>query len=460
MSILSEIKASGSALLNLVGYFSQLQQASFNGVPFFTRSNSTQVGRRLSEHVYPFRDLPWMEDIGRKGRKYYIVGFLVGDDVIAQRNAMQAALENSGPGVLVHPTYGRLTVSATDQCTFEEDMSHGRVIEMRLVFQESGVKVYPASNVSTGNAVLTSAVNAKQATSDDFVDQVSAAFDAGAEAAGQALTTASQWIDKVTALSIDATSIFHVASIIVGPFGRFFGGSTGSGSGSITGNYIPPSQVEVIVAGLISQSSTNLATINEAADETLLSVSGDIPLDMASSVQSLAASLLSSIANPADAIRIFSDLNNFVPIPITAISAIASDQTIIQTSMADLLRRTAAIALAQASSTYQPTSQQDAESLRSQVVTILDNEILIAGNEGLDETFYALTDLRNAVAQDLTTRGAALPSLQTFMTNLPLPALTLAYQYYQDITRTDQLVYSANAVHPAFMPVSFQALSS
>lgn len=460
MSVLSEIQASATALIDLVDYFNQLQQASFNGIPFFTRSNSTQVGRRLSEHIYPFRDLPWMEDIGRKARKYYIVGFLVGDDVISQRDQMQAALEFNGPGVLIHPTYGRLTVSATDQCTFEEDLSHGRVIEMRLVFQESGVRIYPASDVSTANGVQTSAEDANQAASDDFVDQVSTALQAGAEAAGEALKTGSQWIDQVTAISIDATSIFNVASIIAGPFGRFFGGATGSGSGSITGDYVPPSQAESLVSQLISQSSSSLAAIDAAAASTTVALSGDIPIDIANSIQALAGSLLSSIANPADAIRVFLSLNDFTPDPITAVSAIATDQTTIQLCVADLCRRTAAIALAQASYQYQPTSQQDAENLRQQVVDILDEEILVAGDEGLDETFYALTDLRNSVATDLTTRGAALASLQTFTTNNPMPALTLAYQYYQDITRTDQLIYSADPIHPAFMPISFQALSS
>jgi prophage DNA circulation protein len=261
MSVLDQIFALSNPLATLTNYFTQLQPASFNGVPFVTRSNSTVVGRRVAEHIYPFRDQPWIEDVGRKARRYNIVGFLIGDDVISQRNAMQDALEYPGPGVLVHPTYGRLTVTALDQCTFEEDMTHGRVIEMRLVFEESGLQIFPATVVATGNAVATAAANANAAASDDFVSQVTDAVKSGAQAAGQALTTASVWIGDVQTLGNDAANITHLASGLVGGFGRFFGGSTGSGSGSITGSYVSPSQISSQVANLVNAASADRANI-------------------------------------------------------------------------------------------------------------------------------------------------------------------------------------------------------
>lgn len=185
------------------------------------------------------------------------------------------------------------------------------------------------------------------------------------------------------------------------------------------------------------------------------------PADFASAVQELMNTLLESITDPADAIRIFSQLNSFATTPIVApTSQVGSAQTVVQNGTADLVRRAAAVALAQASSLYQPTSQNDAEGVQTIVCDILDNEILIAGDQGQDETFLALSNLRTAVAQDLTARGAALPTLQTFVNNAPMPALVLAYQYYQDITRADQIIAFANPRHPAFMPTSFAALSS
>lgn len=236
MSILDQIFSLSNPLATLNSYFSQLQPASFNDVSFFTRGNTTTVGRRQAEHIYPFRDQPWMEDMGRKARRYHIIGFLVGDDVIAQRDRMQDALESPGPGQLIHPTYGSLTVSALGECTLEEDMQHGRVIEMRLVFQESGLRIYPSANLSTGQSVLSDATNANAAVSDDFVSQMTDQIKEGAQVAGTALTTASKWIGQLQTFGNDATNIFHLASGMTGAFGRFFGASTGSSSGSITGS--------------------------------------------------------------------------------------------------------------------------------------------------------------------------------------------------------------------------------
>ena len=275
MSVLDQIFSATNALVSLDSYFDQLQQASFNGVPFVTKSNSTTVGRRTAEHIYPFRDQPWIEDLGRKARRYHIVGFLIGDDVISQRDDMQNALEYPGPGILIHPTYGRLTVTALDQCTFEEDMTHGRVIEMNLVFEESGLKIFPGIQVSTGNNVLSFVSNANAAINDDFVSQVTSAIQSGATAVGTAVTTVSQWVGQAEKLGNDATNIFHLAAGLNGSFGRFFGGSTGSGSGSISGGFVSPSQVAFQVKSLISDGAAARSAISSAGS-SVISVVGDL----------------------------------------------------------------------------------------------------------------------------------------------------------------------------------------
>ena len=438
--------------MTLTGYFGELQQASFNGVQFFTRSNSTTVGRRNAEHIYPFRDTPWMEDVGRKARKYHIVGFLIGDDVISQRNAMQAALETPGAGTLVHPTYGRISVSALEECSFEEDMTHGRVIEMRLVFEESGQKIFPSVSVSTVAAVIAACLAAMQAALDDFSTQVAPMLSGSSAVTAQMSGTTGEWTTIATAGAANATSAFNMASAMPGPYGRFFGAATGTGFGSIVGAYIPPSVVSSDFSDLLVTASSDYASMNSAIGD-LYAAGADFTSALAYglAVAGVVSAIISALANPYDAVSFFTQLNNFAP---------SGAQAQAQIVVADILRRAAAVGLAQASSAYQPSSQNDAATLLGSVVGILDNEITIAGDEGLDETFYALTALRIAVAQDLSSRGAVLPSLQTFTTNVTMPALVLAYQYYDDITRTDQLIASADAVHPAFMPLSFTGLST
>jgi prophage DNA circulation protein len=269
MAILDQIFSLSNPLLALNNYFAQLHPAFYNQVPFYTRSNTTTVGRRNAEHIYPFRDTPWMEDIGRGARRYSIIGFMVGDDVIAQRDRMQRELERAGPGVLVHPTYGRLIVNATNQCRFEENMTHGRVIEMHLVFEESGERIYPSSPPSTGTNLIAAATSANQAVSNDFAATVTASIKEGALVAGQALQTASVWIGDVQSLATDATNIYHLGANISGSFGRFFGAKTGSGNGSISGKYTSPTAVASQISNLISTASSDRAAITSAANSAI-----------------------------------------------------------------------------------------------------------------------------------------------------------------------------------------------
>lgn len=181
--------------------------------------------------------------------------------------------------------------------------------------------------------------------------------------------------------------------------------------------------------------------------------------DFADAVQGFINSILSACTDPADAISIFTQMLVF-PGGSTNTSQIGLDQTQLVSTMGDLCRRQVVCALAQSSSYYQPTSYDDAANLRTQICGYIDDEILIAGDQGADDVYLALKQLRAAVVKDLTARGATLAPLTTISLPASLPALTLAYRLYQDITRTDQLTAFGNPPHPAFMPPTFKALAS
>ncbi|MET3135353.1 prophage DNA circulation protein [Oxalobacteraceae bacterium GrIS 1.11] len=181
--------------------------------------------------------------------------------------------------------------------------------------------------------------------------------------------------------------------------------------------------------------------------------------DFAAAAQALAGALRASAVNPADAIRLLSDLANIVPAGPTSSSAIGMAMAAMQGATGDLFRRAAVLALARASADYLPTSSDDAAAVRAAVCAVLDREIGIAGDQGQDATFNALRAVRVAVSRDLAARGADLASITEVATGLPIPAPVLAQRLYRDPARADELVAQADPVHPAFMPVSFKALS-
>jgi hypothetical protein len=175
--------------------------------------------------------------------------------------------------------------------------------------------------------------------------------------------------------------------------------------------------------------------------------------------QQLAAAVLASTNDPADAIRLLLPLTGWVPPNMPGTGPLQSVAQDVQDLAASNLRCAACAALARATVLYQPVSYQDAFGLRQQVCDAIDAEATRCADAGRDASFQALRNLRAAVALDLGIRGASLPSLVEVTTLVSMPSLAEAWTLYQDTTREPQLVASADPPHPLFMPLEFQALA-
>jgi prophage DNA circulation protein len=149
----------------------------------------------------------------------------------------------------------------------------------------------------------------------------------------------------------------------------------------------------------------------------------------------------------------------FTPAAVTPPGPIGDSMLAMQTALGALFRRCALAQLATTLTTYQPSSQDDANSVLGNAVSLIDAEIVVAGDAGDDNSYLALRALRQAVVADLQARGANLAQVSRFNFSAPLPALVLANRIYRDASRADQLVKQVAPVHPAFCPTSFQALS-
>lgn len=238
----------------------QLRPASYRGVRFGVLGGSIRFGRRNAVHEYPYRDTVWVEDMGRAARRIQMTGFLVGDDVIAQRERLIAACESPGDGILVHPTLGRLTVSLMDTETTER-WDHGRVFEINFTFIEAGQRVFPAAQASTSDAVSDAAAAADAAASGDFLTRATSALQHGAVVVNAAVNTADAWARQARVLANDATNIYHAVSSLPGTFGRYFGGRR-NGFGDFTRAVQAQGQS---VQQLIGLGAASRANVNTAA---------------------------------------------------------------------------------------------------------------------------------------------------------------------------------------------------
>jgi prophage DNA circulation protein len=131
------------------GWRGSLMPASFNGARFHCESNGRESGRRIVEHEFPKKELPYAEDMGRHAREFTIRGYcivfpydseftLYQRDYRIPRDALIAQLETEGPGVLQLPTQpSQMVVCPRYRLTEEERFGGYCVIDM--TFQEYGV---------------------------------------------------------------------------------------------------------------------------------------------------------------------------------------------------------------------------------------------------------------------------------------------------------------------------------
>lgn len=430
---------------------STLQPASFRGVPFGVFQSTVKTGRRTAVHEYPFRNEVWVEDLGLGTRSFMFRGFLVGDDVFAQRDKMVTAIETAGPGILVHPSLGSKQVSLVD-FSVTERAEQGRVVELEFTFIQTVGVIMPVAMAQTKNGILSAISGAISAVQSDFSTYVLAPLSYGASVVQQATSTVDLWISVATGLTGDVGAIAASTAGLLGNNGRYANGAVST-----------PAPASATTASMIAAQVTNrvaVDTANAALATAATALSTTTTTAFGSAVQAVITALLAAAQDPVDQVRLMVAMQNFNPAPPSWSAPIGAARMVVELGIAALCRRAALIGLANACEAYQPTSSNDAQALMAQVTPLFDAEITVAADAGQDATYLAMRTLRAAVVKDMIIRGARLPALRTVTTGAPMPALTLAYQLYEDATRSDDLIQRADPVHPAFMPTSFQALSS
>lgn len=165
----------------LGAWAANLQPASWRGVPFAVEVDTYRGGRRIALHEYPYRDDPWPEDTGRATRRITITGFLRGDDVFDQRAALIAALEQQGPGTLIHPSFGSITATLDGDFTIGQRKELGRVLQVEFgVIQTGATKpLYPVADASTQDNAEAAADTCDASCGSDFISDVTDALASG-----------------------------------------------------------------------------------------------------------------------------------------------------------------------------------------------------------------------------------------------------------------------------------------
>ena len=440
---------------SIAGFMGLLQTASFRGVPFKVIAAQAKKGRRQAIHEYPYIDGGWPEDMGRALRLYSFSGYLIGDLAPVMQLLLDNAVETKGPGLLIHPTIGAVKVAVGSASTaIHRDKM--RVIEVAFQFIEAGSPVFPSTIIATVIAVLAAADSALTASGSDLGGTAIPAAAAGPAVTGEGQTVVANFAAATIAGGANPTAIVGMAAALPPPDANTSYGRYGAGSAS---TMLPiGTTVATLQAQLANQrAALALAASGAAAAAGSYSASTDMPDALAALVEAMRA----GITDPSDQVQVLLALAGFTFADSAGGTVgIGAAMAAMRDAMAAACRRAALVSLARASAAYQPSSYDDAAALRVALAAALDSEITAAGDAGEDASYTALKALRSAVVQDLTVRGASLPSIVTVNMQLPLPSLVIAHRLYLDASRSDQIAAESGAIHPAFCPTTFQALAS
>ena len=429
---------------NALSVLGEYLECSFRGVPFAILGSGGTAGRKFAVHDYPFRDNPKAEDIGRRGRGFRVRGFVCGLLYQVQFDAVLAAVEQPGPGLLIHPTRGVVNAAVLDFQWREPDGRSG-VIELEFEFLEQksllSTTILAAAQavIAVGSALLTSGA------SSDYQASTATGYALGSPVAGAATAVCAAWAAQAAALSLSPTVTAAALAGLPTYYGRF-----------VSGNAVvsePDATVDTALADLV--------TGQGAVSAAVAAVSSAIgPVALATATQGVSEALRGLVADPAAQIALLSQLAGFAPAVVPSSAVIGGAIAAAQAAAASLCRRSALASVALACSNYAPSSYDDAEALRTGIAALLGAEILVAADAGDDGSFGALRSLRAVVLKDLADRASQLAQLITVTRNLPIPAPLMAQQLYADGSRCADLILRADPVHPAFMPTTCRVLAT
>jgi len=197
----------------------KIRRGSFRGAEFITTETENDIGRRVTVHEYPFREAPYSEDLGGRATGFAVDCFVAGADYLTHRDALIAALNEIGPGLLIHPSLGRLTVQVLD-AKYREGSSEQGVARFSIRFIIAGENQNPQAAINTAGVLGQRASSSFAATSTSFMGQFGVLGwpQFVADAAESVLSSGLDRIDSFSSFTSPATSgLIDTASLVRDP---------------------------------------------------------------------------------------------------------------------------------------------------------------------------------------------------------------------------------------------------
>lgn len=416
----------------------ELRPASFRGIAFLVESSEQKLGRRAVQTEYPGRDEPFPEDMGRRAWGDSLSAFLIGEDHLAAAQKLAEALNQHGPGELVHPYLGTRLVQI-GEVSLRHSSREGGQSTFTIEVLEAGPAKTPSELPNTDTALQHSGDIAEQSLLEQFtelfsvdampqglVDELAVSYDKALEVAAPAH---SLW-DRGQNLWAQGQGYVGV--------GKGWIGSAQGLAGRVSGIITAFSDPKTLGGGLFYGLRDLLGVFGHVASH------GD---DQASTLAAPTSPATPSAGRILDVLRRLPAIEQARIAPLNK-TASRTEQVNMQSALLDLVQGATVIAAAQASSLVTYFDQQQATQVQDAFLEAIAQTQLQAS----DTVYQALEQVRVDLIKDLGSRGAGLPSVTQVVPQQTLPALVQAYQLYGDSTRDSELVDRNLLQHPGFIP--------
>jgi prophage DNA circulation protein len=425
----------------------KLRPASFRKIPFMVDGTEFETGRRTQIHEYPQRDKPYAQDMGRATRHIEFDAFVIGADYVEKANMLLGALEEYGPGALIHPWFGTLKVNVlTCRVVFDRGLGHAL---FTLSFVESGELAFPSSAAST--AALSRKAAAK-------LEKVSVSRFAKVFAV----------LGKINALAVKALTLYgKVLSFLSNPV---FALASLLGFGTLPGNLVSLASLFGVPINLGWNFASLLNLSGKAKTGVLTGLVGVSAVGLAVGSTVVETQNLASLQSFGLASGTTAAANDTLMMPIVrGITRMAVDPILAQPTTQTYTTATAAQMNANESAILANTRQlllvqavglssyldcsiyDDIVAVKNELAAALDAEALITDD---DELYQALMEARAAMCRDLTERSRNSARLNTVTPPDVLPMLVTAYDYYENAGRDAEITQRNKIKHPGFVPVA------
>lgn len=364
--------------------------ASFRGVAFGVNASDLGAGRRSAKHEFPQKELPLIEDLGRKAREYRVTGFVVGSDYFAPRNALIKALEAEGKGTLIHPYHGEQIVTVAGFSVREDSRSGGKAT-FTVTFIEAGKQDTPTVRASSAASVEASADAVADAAGVEYEDTV-------------VVANVSEYLREDVAAEIESVG-WSLAGLDV--FSR--------------------KSQEV--------ASFSRSVINLIDNASSLATS---PVNLVLEIKAAVRAIVDAAENAISALYAYEALFDMT----------FTDTTLNSGAVTNLTKR---IAMGEASKVALVVAWESYDQAVFARDNLLDN-IDILSATAPDDLLDSLESLRASIVTGVPSSAEDLPRIGEIELTQTLPSLVVAYNFYDDISAGEDIVSRNKIRHPAFVP--------